>query len=119
MKKMIILVGLLSAFTIKAETYLRVPVSDLTPVENMYASFEVQTPKFEKVILDCQSLIHELSFYQSSKVIRKIRMVDYFTCENIHNFIVQSKMENKSVCMEVAEESNALTLSNDDASDCQ
>jgi hypothetical protein len=41
MKKVIILVGLLGAFTIQAETFQKMPVLGLVPVENMYASFEV------------------------------------------------------------------------------
>lgn len=119
MKKMIILVGLMSSLLAKAETFQRTPVLGVIALDNMYAAYEVLTPKYEKIILDCQSFIHGMNFYNDSKIVREIKMVDYGNCENVYDFISQSKEENKSVCMEVAEESNTITLSNDEASDCQ
>jgi hypothetical protein len=119
MKKVIILVGLLSAFTIQAETFQRVQVTGLLPVVDMYAAFEITTPKYEKVILDCQSFINGMTFYNNKKTEREIKMVDYGTCEDVYDFISQSIQDKKSVCMEIGEEKNTLSLSNDEAAECQ
>lgn len=119
MKKMIILVGLLSTLSIKAETYQRTPVLGLRPVDNMYASFEILTPKYEKIILDCQSYINGMTFYNNKEIVREIKMVNYSDCSNVYNFISQSQQDDKSVCMEIEEEGNSLNLSNDEESDCQ
>ena len=119
MKKMIILVGLLSAFTIKAEDYARTPATELIPLENTYAMFEVKTPKFEKVILDCQSFINGMSFYNDQKKVYDIRMVDYETCKNVYDFISQSKSDKLDVCIEIDGEENSVNLSNESSADCQ
>lgn len=119
MKKMMILVGLLSAFTIKAETYQRSPVVGMLPVENMYASFEVLTPKYDKVILDCQSFINGMTFYNNMKVVHDVRMVNYDDCNNVYDFISQSRAANKPICLEIEVQSNVINLSNDEASACQ
>ena len=119
MKKVIILVGLLSVFMVKAETFQRMPVLALVPVENMYASFEVQTPKYEKIILDCQSFVNGMTFYNNKKIVHEIKMVNYDDCTNVYDFISQSYLDKKTVCMEIGEESSALNLSNDEASACQ
>lgn len=119
MKKMIILVGLLSTIGIKAETYQRTPVLGLRPVDNMYASFEILTPKYERIILDCQSFINGMTFYKGEEIIREIKMVNYTDCSNVYHFINQSQQDDKAICMEIGEEQNTLNLSNDEESDCQ
>jgi hypothetical protein len=119
MKKVIVLVGLVSAFNIKAETYQRAPILEIIPIDNMYASFEILTPKYDKVILDCQSFINGMTFYNDKKIVHEIKMVNYSDCSNVYNFIYQSKQEKKSICMEIEEESNTLNLSNDEAPACQ
>jgi hypothetical protein len=119
MKKVIILVGLLGAFTIQAETFQKMPVLGLVPVENMYASFEVLTPKYEKIILDCQSFVNGMTFYNNKKIVHEIKMVNYEDCSNVYDFISQSNQDKKPVCMEIGEEGSALNLSNDEASACQ
>jgi hypothetical protein len=85
----------------------------------MYASFEVITPKYERVILDCQSFINGMTFYNDKKIVREIKMINYSDCSNVHDFIEQSKQNKKEVCMEIEVESNTLNLSNDEASACQ
>ncbi|MDO9183308.1 MAG: hypothetical protein Q7U04_12920 [Bacteriovorax sp.] len=119
MKKLIIVVGLSGAFSVMAETYQRTPILGLAPQANMYASYEVITNKFEKVVLDCQGFINGMRFYNDKKLIREIRMVDYGTCEYLYDFINQSQKDNKAVCMEIEEESNSLNLSNNEVIDCQ
>ena len=118
MKKMIILVGFLTAFGLKAETYDRVLMEDYIPVPNMDFSFEIKTAKFDKVILDCQSFVTGINFYKNKKVVHNIYLDAYGDCENMHNFLKESKEKNLSVCLQVANESNTLTVSNVE-SDCR
>lgn len=119
MKQLIILVGLACTLTLKAETYQRVPITGLAPVENMYASFKIITSKFDKVILDCQSFINGMTFYQRKKIVREIKMINYTDCSDIHDFIEQSELNKQPICMEIEKESNTLNLSNLGAADCQ
>lgn len=119
MKKIIILVGLLSVFSVQAETYQKVAVTELVPLANMYAAFEIVTPKYEKIILDCQSFINGMNFYNNKKIVREIKMINYTDCNNVYDFISQSQEAKQPVCMEIEEESNTLSLSNDEAVDCQ
>jgi len=119
MKKVIILVGLTLSFSLRAESYQRSPISEFKEIENMYAAFEVVTPKYEKVILDCQSFIHGMNFYYEGQLVREIKMVNYSDCESVAEFIGQSLENHLPVCMEIEEESNALNFSNDEADYCQ
>lgn len=119
MKKMIILIGLIFTVSATAGSIQKMTVTDLLPVEDMYASFEIVTPKYEKVVLDCQSFINGMNFYKNQKIIHSIRMVDYDTCGNVHDFIGQSIQQNKAICMEIEEGNTTLNLSNDEASECQ
>ena len=117
MKKMIVLVGFLSAFGLKAETFERTLVDDYTPVPNMDYSFEIKSDKFDKIILDCQSFITGINFYNDNKFVRGIYLDAYSDCPNMHQFITESISAKKPVCLEVEIESNSLTVSNEP--DCQ
>lgn len=119
MKKLIVLIGILGAFSASAENYQRMQVTALTPVENMYAAFEIKSSKYEKIVLDCQSFVHNMSFYVNKKVTREIRMVNYNDCESVYDFINQSLQDKKAVCMEIEKKSSTVNLSNDEAADCQ
>jgi hypothetical protein len=117
MKKMIILVGFLMSFGLKAETYERTVVENYSPVQNMDYSFEIKSNKFDKVILDCQSFITGMSFYNDKKLVHGIYLDAYSDCPNMHNFITESIADHQPVCLEIELESNTLTVSNE--SDCQ
>jgi hypothetical protein len=117
MKRLIILVGLLSAFTLKAETYERTLVQDYTRVPNMDYSFEIKTDKFDKVILDCQSFITGINFYKKNKLAHGIYLDAYSECPEMHSFINDSRAKGEPVCLEIEVESNSLTVSNEP--DCQ
>lgn len=115
MKKLIFLVGLLGTIGLRAETRERAQVLDYTQVPNMEYSFEIKTSKFDKVILDCQSFITGMNFYNQDKVVHSIYLDAYSDCPNMHNFINESLNAKKPVCLEV--EDSTLTVSND--FDCQ
>ena len=114
---MIVLVGFLMSFGLKAETYERTVVENYSPVQNMDYSFEIKSNKFDKVILDCQSFITGMSFYKDKKLVHGIYLDAYSDCPNMHNFITESIAEHQPVCLEIELESNTLTVSNE--SDCQ
>ena len=113
MKKMIVLVGFLFAFGLKAETYDRTLVEGYTQVPGMDCAFEIQTPKFQKVILDCQSFITGINFYNDKKVVHSIYLDAYGDCQNTFDFISTSLGQNKPVCLEIATDTKTLTISND------
>ncbi|MGZ3786909.1 MAG: hypothetical protein ACXVLQ_00215 [Bacteriovorax sp.] len=118
MKKVIILVGLLTAFGAQAETYERTLVKDYIPVPSMDFAFEIKTSKFQKVILDCQSFVTGMNFYNDKKVVHSFYLDAYGDCQNMHDFIKGSKEKNLPVCLEIETESNSLTVSNA-GDDCQ
>lgn len=117
MKKMIILVGFLMSFGLKAETYERTLVESYSPVRDMDHSFEIKSDKFDKVILDCQSFVTGMSFYNNNKLVHGIYLDAYSDCPNMHNFITESIADHQPVCLEIELESNTLTVSNE--FDCQ
>ena len=116
MKKVIILVGLLAAFAVKAETVEKVLMEDYLPVEGRDFAFEIKTKKFDKVILDCGGFVGWMTFYRDGKIAHNIYLDTYSDCPNMHDFLNGSKENKKPVCMQV--EGNALTVSNREA-DCQ
>lgn len=115
---MIILVGLLSAFALKAQTYDRTLMNDYVPVKSMDFAYEVKTSKFDKVILDCQSFITGMTFYNNKKVVHSIYLDAYGDCQDMHTFLNESKNTKTPVCLQVEVESNSLTVSNEEI-DCQ
>jgi len=117
MKKVIVLVSLLVAFGLKAETYERTLVKRYIAVPNMDYSFEIKTSKYDKVILDCQSFVTGMNFYKNKKLVHGIYLDAYSDCPDMHTFITHSLTEKMPVCLEIETESNTLTVSNE--SDCQ
>lgn len=115
MKKVIVLVGLLIAFGVKAETVERVLMEDYIPVEGRDFAFEVKTQKFEKIILDCGGLAGWMTFYRDGKIAHNVYMDTYFDCPNMHEFLNGSKENKKPVCLQV--DGNAITVSNEE-DDC-
>jgi hypothetical protein len=113
MKKLIVLLGLSLAFGIKAETFEKTLMEDYTPVANMDFAFEIKTARYEKVILDCQSFITGINFYKNKKVIHSIYLDAYGDCQNMHDYLNESKQNKEPVCLELDVEKNALTVSHD------
>ncbi len=113
MKKVILLIGILTSFSLKAETFDRALIEDYVPIANMDFSFEIKTAKFEKVILDCQSFITGMNFYNNKKVIHSIYLDAYGECQNMHQYIVESMEKKLPVCLELETESNTLTVSHE------
>jgi hypothetical protein len=110
MKKMIVFVGLLlSVSTTMAGEVNKMPMQDLVKTENMDYVFEIKTTKFDKVILDCQSFITGMSF--SNKGVEESNVyLDMFMCEDMVNFLTESKTNNEPVCIGLDSENKELTI---------
>jgi hypothetical protein len=116
MKKLMVLVGIMVSFTLKAELVERALMEDYVPVADRDFAFEVKTKKFDKVILDCGGFVGWMTFYRSEKIVHNVYMDTYSDCPNMHDFLNGSKQDKKPVCLSVA--GNSLTVSNEE-SDCQ
>ena len=115
---MIILVGFLAAFNLRAETYDKALVHGLRQVPGMDFAFEVKTNTFQKVILDCQSFVTGMNFYNDKKLVHSIYLDAYGDCQNMYTFISDSLKEKKAVCLQIEGSTNSMTVSNE-AGDCQ
>jgi hypothetical protein len=113
MKKVMVLVGLLTAFTLKAETFEKTLMLDYTPVDHMDFAFEIKTSRYDKVILDCQSFVTGMNFYKDKKVVHSIYLDAYGDCQDMHNYLQQNFTNKVPVCLEVETEKNSLTVSNE------
>jgi hypothetical protein len=119
MKKVIVLVGLFISMAASAGTFQKTAVTELVPIQNMYAAFELVTPKYDQVLLDCQSFVNGLSFYKNKLKVHEVKMVNYSDCGEVYNFINQSLTDKEPVCLQLEDGKNAVSLSNDGPTDCQ
>lgn len=110
MKKMISMIGLLVLSTVVASAgeLNKMPMQDLISTDMDYV-FEVKTNKFDKVVLDCQSFITGMSFSNNGEVKSNIYL-DMFMCEDMVNFLVESKKENLPVCIGLDDEAQELYI---------
>jgi hypothetical protein len=116
MKKLIILVGVIGVFSAKAAQVTRSSVEDYQTTEN-YAMFEIKTPAFQKVILDCQGFNMGVYFYQNDKIQTQIHM-DEEDCLNFNQFLNASKVGHVPVCLELDAEAKYLEVTDKKAEDC-
>ncbi len=123
MKQLIILCTLLTATTtINAgtleKTLEKTLMKDYLKTKMDYM-FEVKTNKYEKVILDCQSFIQGISFYNNKKVAHFFYL-DPQDCQDLHFSLKDSKENKVPVCFEISEDTkvtgektNSLNIVND------
>lgn len=98
MKKMIVLIGLLMSVSAFADDIIKMPMQDFTPTEGMDYVYEIKTTKFDKVLLDCQSFITGMSFSDKGQLKSNVYL-DMFMCEEMVQYMIQSKKENLPVCI--------------------
>lgn len=111
---MIILVGLLSAFSLQANALEKVLMEDYTPVEDRDFAYEIKTSKFDKVILDCGGYVGWMSFYRDDKIAYNIYMDTYSDCPNMHEYLSESKDKKLPVCLQVEGKSLIVSHEEDD-----
>lgn len=110
MKKMISMIGLLMSMTVVASAgeLIKMPMQDLVSTDMDYA-FEVKTTKFDKVVLDCQSFITGMSF-SNGGVLKSNIYLDMFLCEEMANFLQESKRDQLPVCIGLDDENQELVI---------
>lgn len=111
MKKMISMIGLLMALSAVATAgeLIKMPMQDLVSTDMDYV-FEVKTNKFDKVVLDCQSFITGMSFSNGGELKSNIYL-DMFLCEDMVNFLQESKRDQLPVCIGLDDENQELVIS--------
>jgi hypothetical protein len=92
------------------------PMLDYTKTEFDYM-YEVKTEAYQKIILDCQGFIMGMGFYYNDQMERKIYM-DEETCQDVNQFLRDSKKNNEPVCLELNAETNSILFSRK-TTDCQ
>ncbi len=116
MRKLIfVLLLLISSFRVSSTDLMRFPVYDMGPYNGFELMFELYTaPKFGKVILDCQSFMHQIQFMEPEKndVIFKFYL-DPNECEHIFEFIANSLQKSSHACIELNSYSGEYLLSRD------
>lgn len=121
MKNKIILFSFLSLFSFNlkaADDIVRMPILDVESTEGMEYSFELKTPKFDSVVLDCQSFITGITFNQKDEMVANIYL-DMFVCQDMVNYLQESKREKRPVCFELNKTTNKLTVSEEPEDKCE
>lgn len=117
MKKMIVLVGLMmSMTTVSAAELIKMPVLDLLPTD-FGNSIEIKTTKFDKVILDCQSLVGGMSFSSNDELASNV-ILDMFQCDETMKYLYESRQENLPVCIGLDTELSELYITRETGDDC-
>ena len=90
---------------------------DLTSTSRDFV-YKIETDKFDQVILDCSSFITGLVFYNNNKEIYNFYL-DGNQCQEMYDFLHESKFLNKPVCFEIEHQQKQLTISRKDKMECQ
>lgn len=117
MKKMIIMIGLLMSFGAFAGDIVRMPMQDFAPTGGMDFVFEIKTTKFDNVVLDCQSFITGMSFADKGELKASVYL-DMFMCEELVQYLSDSKRNNLPVCIGVDAEYNELYITREEGDEC-
>ncbi len=107
--------SLILSSSVNAGEIVKTPVLDILPTELEYA-IEIKTTKFDKVILDCQSLRMGMSFQNKNEMYADIYLNESM-CSEVMEFIFLSYQDNLPVCLGVEKESQELYISRE-TDDC-
>jgi hypothetical protein len=95
--------------SVEAGEIVKMPVLGIAPTDLEYA-IEIKTAKFDKVILDCQSLRMGLSFQNKDEIYADIYLNESM-CSEIMEFIYTSHTDQLPVCLGVDREFEELYIS--------
>jgi hypothetical protein len=115
MKKMIVLIGLFASMAALSSEIIKMPMQDFF-VTDMDAVFEYKTPKFDKVLLDCQSLRMGMSFSKDGVMVSDIYLNERM-CSEMFDFFYESKQEKLPVCVGLDTDNNELLITRE-TEDC-
>jgi hypothetical protein len=112
MKKLIIMIGLLLTNMALSETnsVIRTPVEGFTVAEGWDYVYDIKTPAFEKVQLDCQGIASGMQFYKDDAPINKI-YIDNYECGTVSEYFMDSQTQGLPICLELDTQSNTLRIS--------
>lgn len=79
---------------------LNVKVDEYSPTDFEYM-FKISNQSYSKIILDCQSFINEIRFYNKDETLLGNFMLDIQECEDIHFSILELKNEGKKSCLKL------------------
>lgn len=111
MKKVIVLIGLIMSVStaLSAGEIIKMPMQDYIATPDMDYVYEIKTTKFDKVLLDCQSFITGMSF--SNAGVQKSNVyLDMFMCEELVQFLSESKKNGEPVCLGLDDEASELYI---------
>lgn len=114
MKTIALLAILMTSTVLHADPIERTLMLDYVGTD-MDRMFEIKTSRYQKVILDCQSYMHSLDFYNKSALVRHYYL-DFEQCEDLHSYLTAAKEQMVSICFEI--ENGALNIVEADASEC-
>lgn len=117
MKKMIVLIGLLMSVSAFSGEIVRMPMLDFLQTQEMDGVFEIKTTKFDKVLLDCQSLRMGLSFSNEGVMTSDVYLNEGM-CYELYDFFYMSKEEKLPVCIGLDSEYQEIYISRDEGEDC-
>lgn len=117
MKKMIVLIGLLMSMTAMADDIIKMPVQDFNPTPDMDYIYEIKTTKFDKVMLDCQSLVTGMTFSDKGQLKSNVYL-DMFMCDELVTYLIESKKENLPVCIGLDAEYSELYITRETGDEC-
>lgn len=120
MKKMIVLVGLVMSFTTitTAGEIIKMPMQDFVATSDMDYVYEIKTTKFDKVLLDCQSLISGMTFANKGVEEGNVKL-DMFMCEDLIQYLYESKRDNAPVCIGLDNEASELYFTREAEDECK
>ena len=108
---MIVLVGLLMSVSTVASAgeIIKMPMQDYFATPEMDYVYEIKTNKFDKVLLDCQSFITGISFHNNG-VQKSNVYLDMFMCEELIQYLSESKRDNLPVCIGLDDEAQEIYI---------
>ncbi|NOT79666.1 MAG: hypothetical protein HOP07_11800 [Bacteriovoracaceae bacterium] len=117
MKKLILSIGLTFGVLLseaRASDIVYMQMQDIITTDMEYV-FEVKTSKFDKVMVDCQSLIKGINFSNNGNLENDIYLEEDF-CVGMIDFFLESKQQDLPVCLGLDQKRNELTITRD--TDC-
>ncbi len=99
MKTQILSFLLLFSFTVGATENVRTSVTSLAETNRDFV-YELKTPIFKKVILDCASFITGLTFYEDKKILYNFYLDDE-NCQRMYDFITDTLKDQEVPCFEI------------------
>jgi hypothetical protein len=88
---------------------IKTPVTNVLETDRDYV-FEIATPQFKKVILDCASFINEIVFYDEKKVLYRFYL-EGEDCQRMYDILTNALTNKFTACFEIESDVNTLNVS--------